>query len=150
MQGLVADADFCTPNLTELCLLCSVDAKQTLSMVEDEDFFGVLKSLCQKLLDNGCKAVVVTGIRRGKNVYNYLLDNTQEFKTCSPSFKANMSGAGDIFCSILTAEVMSGKTLAQAVQLADEFLTGAIMETTKGKFDTKHGINFEKHLRNLT
>lgn len=150
MKGLIANADFCTPNLTELCLLCGVDAKQVLDSIEQGDFFDLLKGLCQKILDTGCKAVVVTGIRRGKNVYNYLLEDKQEFKTCSPSFKANMSGAGDIFCSILTAEVMTGKTLLQAVEVADEFLTNAIMDTTKGKFDTKHGINFEKHLRDLT
>lgn len=150
MRNLIGRANFCTPNLTELCLLCGENPQQVLSKIEEENFFEYLQQLCKKIFDLGCPAVVVTGIRRKNQVHNYVLTLRDEFITSSPSFKANMSGAGDIFCSILTAEVMTGKTLVQAVEVADEFLTKAIMDTTKGKYDTKHGINFEKHLRELT
>lgn len=149
MKNLISMADFCTPNLTELCLLLGVEPQKFLDKTNDEDFFEQINELCKKLVDWGCKAVVVTGIRQKQSVCNYVYCNDTRHVTTSPSFKVNMSGAGDIFCSILTAELMTGKGLVDAVKLADDFLTKAILDTTKVFHDTKHGINFEKYLREL-
>lgn len=149
MKNLIAVSDICTPNLTELCLLRGVDADEALKKTERKDFFDWLKEQCKILQSWGCKAVVVTGIRQKDSVCNFVCSREGDFVTTSPSFKVNMSGAGDILCSIITSEVMLGKSLFDAVNLADKFLTKAILDTTKGKYDTKHGINFGKYLKDL-
>ena len=149
MNELISVADFCTPNLTELCLLNDVNPMQALEKRSTDELFSLVKTLGKKLLQSGCKAVVVTGIRHDDSVSNFVCSKECEVVTSSPSYKVNMSGSGDIFCTILTAEVLSGKTLEKAVSIADKFLTQAIRDTARGEFDNKHGLNFEKYLRNL-
>ncbi len=149
MRRLVCMADFCTPNLTELCLLTGLNPLEANKKAQDDSLLDWLKKACASLMADGCGAVAVTGLRTKNTVKNFLMTTKETFVTESPSFNVNMSGAGDIFCSILTAKVLQGESLVDALLVADDFLTKSILDATKNGCDSRHGVNFEKYLRDL-
>lgn len=149
MRRLVSMADICTPNLTELCLLTGVNPHEAVEKTDGEDLFDRIKAACATLMADGCGAVAVTGIRTENSVKNFLMTSKGVTVTESPSYHVNMSGAGDIFSSILTAKVLLGESPESAVAAADGFLTRAISDTAKNNGDAKHGVNFEKYLKDL-
>lgn len=149
MRRLVRMADFCTPNLTELCLLTGINPREAVEKTDGENLSNLLKTACAALMADGCGAVAVTGIRTENSVKNFLMTSKGVTVTESPSYHVNMSGAGDIFSSILTAKVLLGESLESAVAAADDFLTRAISDTAKNNGDAKHGVNFEKYLKDL-
>ena len=149
MRRLVSMADICTPNLTELCLLTGVNPHEAVEKTDGEDLSYRIKAACAALMADGCGAVAVTGIRTENSVKNFLMTSKGVTVTESPSYHVNMSGAGDIFSSILTAKVLLGESPESAVAAADGFLTRAISDTAKNNGDAKHGVNFEKYLKDL-
>lgn len=149
MSLLVDTCDVATPNLTELCLLCQKNYDQVVAKHADADYFDFLYGLCRTVIDKGCKNLVVTGVKYGKNICNIIADKNGYKITKSPYYGVNLSGAGDILTTIVTAKVLNGKSVFAAAKYADSFLTKCIKDTVKHDIDRNHGINFEKYLKTL-
>ncbi len=149
MRRLISCADIITPNLTEFCLISGLDFDKVCKKQNDTDFFEFLHKECQAVFKLGCKRIVVSGIKQNNSILNFIDDKKNYFITKSPYFGVNISGAGDILASIITAKSVKGISLKRAVLLADKFLTKAISNTVKKKFDPNFGIDFEKYLYKL-
>jgi pyridoxine kinase len=67
----------------------------------------------------------------------------------APKIKGYYHGTGDVFGSALTASIINGKTLAQAIKTAVEFTSKSIERTYNAKTDIRYGVNFEEGLQDL-
>ncbi len=143
MRRLISVADIITPNLTEFCLLSGMDYQTLCQKQEEKDFFDFLHKACDTLFKMGCKNIVISGIKQNNSIFNFVDDANKYFITKSSYFGVNISGAGDILASIITAKIVQGISLKNAVKKADKFLTRAISLTAKREFDANYGMDFE-------
>lgn len=140
MKKLVAKASLITPNYTEACLLTGTPYN-TAVPTDDE-----LDTLCEKLLQLGPKAVVITSvpcaegkIRIASMEKNSLFPESylvtkQPFATC---------GTGDVFASTLVGYLLNGQDLTRCVQEAADFLSFVIDTTLKAGTDPHQGVVLE-------
>lgn len=124
MRRLVAKADITCPNFTEFCVLCGADfaAMETLSYQEKLAF------LDEKVPTLGVPRVVVTGIRGGDTVCNYVYDNGMVTLHTHPFHHFGVCGTGDMFSNIMLTRVLYGQDLDTAVQTAGEWIA-SVTET---------------------
>lgn len=145
MKEYCSYADIITPNITEACLL--TNTPYTTSY--DESF---IKDLLIKLIQLGCKKVVITGVslKEGMNgAYGYdSIDNTYHsyFNEAEP---VNSHGTGDIWASVLTGALVNNKSLDESIQLACDFVKESIRLTLKEENHNSYGVNFEEALHLL-
>ncbi|GAB2025935.1 pyridoxamine kinase [Lactovum odontotermitis] len=140
MKEVVPVADVLIPNITEACLLTDTAYQENLT----EDFIEDLASTLQNM---GARNIVFTGVsfssgRIGAAVVNENGDIQYAMAEKQPD---SYHGTGDIFGSVLTAELSNGKTLLESAQAACDFVVAAIKETSP-EADKKYGVNFEAAL----
>ena len=145
MKELLPLADIITPNITEACLLTGTpwkDGKWTLQE---------LPGLCEKLALDGSTgaSIVITGIRQGDSLVNFLWDDGVYTTVATPIAGASRPGTGDIFASILAADAVRGKTLLTSVQKAANFVGLCIAGSEKAGTPVQEGVVFEKYLATL-
>ena len=138
MRELLPYAEVLIPNMTEAMLLAGVpyiDGPYT------PEFIASLIAKLQKL---GAKNVVLTGVfYKQSELGAAVSEKDGEVETYfSRKIEGSYHGTGDIFGSVLTAELMNGKTLLEAVASAVNFVVDAINATDKNA-DKKYGVNFE-------
>lgn len=147
---LVGLADVITPNLTELCILAQRSYKEILLNEKSDDFFKMIAESASALLNDRLRTVIVTGVKKNNCVCNVIVSNdgfkVTQTELCGGSF----SGTGDIFASIVCAEITKGMSVSYAVELASKFIEKSIKDTLKYESDRNDGINFEKYLRMIT
>ena len=143
LKKLVSVADVITPNVTEACFLTNT------KYVGDSISETQCKYLTERLTEMGAKSVVVTGIRRDESVLNYVCQNNAcdiyEVHRVNRIF----SGTGDLFASVLTAMLVKGKSLSEAVIIAGDFICKATQYTLSISKDYFEGIVFEPFLSEL-
>lgn len=143
LKLLVSVADVITPNVTEACFL--TDTQYVGDDISDEKCFEISR----KLEELGAKSVVVTGIRRGDSVLNFVsqsgVSDTYEVHRVNHIF----SGTGDLFASVLMAMLIKGKSLSQAVVIAGEFVCKTTQHTLDISKNSFEGIVFEPFLSEL-
>jgi pyridoxine kinase len=136
VKALADKADIITPNVTELSFLTG---KACGSMDE-------IEKQCRSFTD---KTVIVTGIEEDGMLSNAVYSGG-EFKTVSvKKTGGSFSGTGDIFSAFVLSEIISGKSVFEAVKSAADFIERAICETLKEEPEQPyhpHGIAFEKLL----
>ena len=121
MKELLPLADIITPNITEACLLTGTPWKDgEWTMQELSGLCDRLASLCLK--DSVSASIVITGIRQGDFLVNFLWDDGVYTTVASPIAGASRPGTGDIFASILAADAVRGETLLSSVQKAANFV----------------------------
>ena len=146
MGSLVKKADMITPNLTELCILSNKD-HDMISRLPIRERIKAIKEMANRLIQQGCRAVVVTGIINGKYVYNYLFSENEELVIRSRYYKASFSGTGDLFASALFAKLLCGFGSGSALKTASEFIENSVADTiTCQSFDPNDGVEFEKNI----
>ena len=105
------------------------------------------------LLACGPKSVVVTSGREretGRHVVWGFDGGTGEYFTVPYRFiKAHFPGTGDIFTSLLTGQLLDGRSLPQAVQKAVDLLERLIF-MERDVAERNNGIRIEKYLSVLT
>lgn len=139
--NLVKVSDIITPNLTEACIL--LGETLTTKKISQEKAIKMLYSL--KAL--GPKTVIIKGITlENGQIYNFVFENNKIYKIAYKLIKQNYPGTGDIFTSIVTAEVVNGKNIKNAVYKATNFLQKVVSETYESGSDFKNGVEFEKYL----
>lgn len=160
MKDLLPLADIITPNITEACLLTSTPWK------DGEWTMQELSGLCERLADicqqesvtsgeastgttaNGA-SIVITGIRQGDSLVNFLWDDGVYTTVSTPIAGASRPGTGDIFASILAADAVRGETLLSSVQKAANFVGLCIAGSEKAGTPVQEGVVFEKYLAAL-
>ena len=160
MKGLLPLADIITPNITEACLLTGTPWK------DGEWTMQELSGLCERLADicqqesvtsgeastgttaNGA-SIVITGIRQGDSLVNFLWDDGVYTTVSTPIAGASRPGTGDIFASILAADAVRGETLLTSVQKAANLVGLCIAGSEKAGTAVQEGVVFEKYLAAL-
>ncbi len=171
MRELLLLADIITPNITEACLLTDTPWK------EGEWTMNKLSELCQKLAElcrmdptlslsgsshdastsvidtsrtvSDSTSIVITGIRQGDSLVNFLWDDGVYTTVSTPIAGASRPGTGDIFASILAADAVRGETLLSSVQKAANFVGLCIAGSEKAGTPVQEGVVFEKYLAAL-
>ena len=160
MKALLPLADIITPNITEACLLTGTPWK------DGEWTMQELSGLCERLADicqqesvtsgeasTGTTAIgasiVITGIRQGDSLVNFLWDDGVYTTVSTPIAGASRPGTGDIFASILAADAVRGETLLSSVQKAANFVGLCIAGSEKAGTPVQEGVVFEKYLAAL-
>ncbi len=159
MKELLPLADIITPNITEACLLTGTPWK------DGEWTLQELSGLCERLADicqqksvssseasvgtvSGA-SIVITGIRQGDSLVNFLWDDGVYTTVATPIAGASRPGTGDIFASILAADAVRGETLLTSVQKAANFVGLCIAGSEKAGTPVQEGVVFEKYLAAL-
>lgn len=159
MKELLPLADIITPNITEACLLTGTPWK------DGEWTMQELSGLCERLADIcqqesvssgeasvgtvSSASIVITGIRQGDSLVNFLWDDGVYTTVASPIAGASRPGTGDIFASILAADAVRGETLLSSVQKAANFVGLCIAGSEKAGTPVQEGVVFEKYLAAL-
>ena len=148
MKALLPLADIITPNITEACLLTGTPWKDgEWTMQELSGLCEKLASLCLK--DSVSASIVITGIRQGNSLVNFLWDDGVYTTVSTPIAGASRPGTGDIFASILAADAVRGETLLTSVQKAANFVGLCIAGSEKAGTPVQEGVVFEKYLAAL-
>ena len=149
-MGALADgADVLMPTLTEASILTGRDYPgQNLDDAEVTDWLDALLKL-------GAKNVVLKGIDRGDGfLRNYVAsaetgaERKQEH--AHEKLPYMIHGTGDAFASALCGAVMAGRPLAEAANIAGEFVRHAMESTQYQPNHEERGVSFELNLDELT
>lgn len=141
MKDLVPLADIITPNITEACILSDTLYSENIS---DEN--SLLK-IAQKLHSTGCKNIIITGINDGKNICNFVCENSG--KHCllkNENVGQQRAGTGDVFASIIAADAVNGTDLITSVKKAADFVSRAIKLSDDMNIPPQEGVCFEEIL----
>lgn len=144
MKELTKKADIITPNLTELCILSGVEYREDLS-------FEKMEMLCRSLSDTLKKdaKMVVTGIKRGMYLCNYVFENDKGTIIRKKSAGDTRCGTGDVFASIIAADAVRGVEFTKSVKKAADFICECIKESDQYGIPKTDGVCFEKVLHRL-
>jgi pyridoxine kinase len=143
MAKLCASADIIIPNITEACFMVDETYK---AGPYDKPY---IENLLKKLAALGPKQVVLTGIhfddvKLGAAVYN-AAGGTTEY-VFAPRIEGYVHGTGDVFGSALLSALLSGFTLAEAAQIACDYVCESIRITIALDQERRYGVAFEKAL----
>lgn len=148
MKKLVALADYATPNLTEACMLLNLPYDQVVAEQNNAGYLGHCGKLLQGFLaTTGCKNAVVTGIVVGNLIGNVVLQGQATKYVTTDRNERNFSGTGDLFSSIVLAELLEGYDLFQATQASAEFISRSAKNTLCK--DVRFGVEFAPLLHTL-
>lgn len=144
---LARAADLITPNKTEMYLLLNQPYHpEPLTHAE-------AKSCLLRLSELGPRQVIVTGIELADMTVNnigYDRETGAFWRVKCSYVPQNYPGTGDAFASIVVGSILSGDSLAIAMERATRFLELAIRVTYSYGTDPREGILLEKNLSWLT
>ena len=139
MRELCREADYILPNLTEACYLAGVPYPQNGATLDAESLLYKLQALCPR--------PIVTGITERQSISVVFAGKTgtaQKYK--HENVNGFFCGAGDVFASAFVGCLARGKTDEEAVRLASDFTTAAIVRSATEVPDKRYGLNFEAEI----
>ena len=143
MKGLLAYADVLTPNLTEACILTDTVYRTNMSNEE-------LTEICEKLSHMGPKKIVISGLEREGRLINFVYEaGSVPMEVAGPKIGPCRAGTGDVFSSVIAADVVNGAGLVDAVKHGADFIAKVLDYTTKLEVPVTDGICFEQYLSEL-
>lgn len=143
MKDLAAHADLLTPNLTEACILTETPYQEHFSRKELTGIIQRLAVLCPGRL-------VITGVNAGSYLCNIVYEPEGEIAWIKRKrIAAERCGTGDVFSSILAANMVKGTSLTKAVEQASDFVKLCLSETEKCQLGKNEGVCFEPLLGRL-
>lgn len=143
---LASLADIITPNLSELCILTRTSYFQLTADRDSENYLGSIAENARRLIKGNLKTVIVTGVRTGNTICNVIVNENGFTSVKSEMCAGSYSGTGDIFSSVVCAEVTKGMSVDYAVGMACRLIEKALHDTLREGTDRNDGINFEKYL----
>jgi pyridoxine kinase len=145
MKRLISHADIVMPNLTEAAFLAGW--QHPILEAEKADIIEIAERISQL----GPQKIIITGAIKQNIVTNHVFDFSRglQFETSSGYNHKTYSGAGDVFASIICGSILNGESLQTAVIKASEFVEKAVNYTSSIDTNEKHGIMFEKFLKEL-
>ena len=137
MRELCKQAHYILPNVTEACLLSKLPYPLTEETAQNA--FELLKDLCPRPIITGITSKDSIGVcyenSDGKpEIYKH--ENVEGF----------FCGAGDVLTSAFVGALARGKSEKDAIRLASDFTTAAIIRSAKEVPDKRFGLPFEKEL----
>jgi pyridoxine kinase len=148
MRKLCAKADVIVPNLTEAALLTDASYREgPFARKEAEDILRALAAI-------GPKKAVLTGVTyaddpEGIGAASYDAETGAFAYSGEKRIEPMYHGTGDVFASVLTAALVSGKSLADSCTAAVRFTVDAISRTKAAGTDNRYGVDFESGLPEL-
>lgn len=139
MQDLCAQADIILPNVTEAVMFAGMDYRETLDEGYVRDILETLQHPC----------VVLTGVGYAAGetgVAIYSCGRLEHYH--HPRVGKSFHGTGDMFAACFTGALMQGKTLAESVKIAGDFVCRAIENTCAAPAHW-YGVKFETALPDL-
>jgi len=146
MRELVEKADLITPNITEASILLGKSYESV--PVKPEGF----KSWLEELSGGGKRSVVITGVhpthcRIGQVYFDR---KSGDFGFIERDFiSKSFPGTGELFASVTVGALMHGKPLADAVDLAAEFVRECCEMSFNDGTPPIEGVRFESLLYKL-
>lgn len=144
MKKLIKYADVMTPNLTEACRLLDIPYPER--ALSNEELENIAKELCTK----GPSRVVITGLQHNGNIQNFIYETGKPYTIIeAKKIGEDRSGTGDVFSSIVAANIVKGVDIVTAVKKAVDFISKTIDYTVKIGTPAYDGICFEEYLTEL-
>jgi len=143
MRRLCQKADLIVPNMTEAALLLNEPYREG---PYTKDFIA---DTLKKLASLGSKLVVLTGVHLTNaelGAAAYDSDTSKIDYSSAGRVPGFYHGTGDIFGSTLLAGLLNGYDLANAMEIAVDFVAESIRRTYVAGTDTRYGVNFEAGL----
>jgi len=141
MRELVRESDIIMPNITEACFLLDIPYKE--APTRDE-----INSMLKDLAAMGPDTVIITGVsyEEGKlGAVAYTKADSKITEYFATRMEKSYHGTGDIFSSVLIANLLDGKTLYDSLADACEFIVECIKETMPDESHV-YGVKFEQVL----
>lgn len=141
MKELVSFGDVVTPNLTEACILTGRKFRPEGWKRRE------LLEMAEEIMGLGPDTVVITGVKEGRYLTNVILE-----KTACAHFVRNLRagnerpGTGDVFSSIVAAEIVKEVSVTEAVKKAAFFVKKCIIKSDELKVPRENGVCFEELL----
>lgn len=143
MRALCGRADVLTPNVTEACLLTGT----AYSPVQDA---AQTRRLLERLLELGCRAAVLTGLRvDGDMAVAALQRDGTETLVRTSYIPEVFHGTGDLFASTCAGALVQGAPLERAVRLAADYVALTLRRTVQAPDRRWYGVNFQETLPEL-
>lgn len=143
MRALCGRADVLTPNVTEACLL----TETAYSPVQDA---AQTRRLLERLLELGCRAAVLTGLRVDGDMAVAALQRDGTGTLVRTSYIPEVfHGTGDLFASTCAGALVQGAPLERAVRLAADYVALTLRRTVQAPDRRWYGVNFQETLPEL-
>ena len=146
ISSLAKTANVITPNLTELCILCGINYNEIISRSAEEQYINIIAEYASRLLSDTMSAVIVTGVVISDDIYTVTVKKDGVSTEKSKRFGGSYSGTGDIFAGVVCAQLVNGKKVTDAVELAVRFLEKSIADAYRERNERNGGVNFQKYL----
>ena len=144
MLKLCKQADIIVPNITEAVL-----------MLGQEYSFGpytkeYIEELVSRLYQKTKAKIVLTGVFfDDKKLGAVCFDGEKYNYIMSEKIDAIFHGTGDVFASVLTASLVTGRSLLSATEIAVKFTCDCISATLESEPERRYGVNFETEIPKL-
>lgn len=141
MKGIVSEADLILPNLTEAAFLLGREYKESYTREE-------IREIAEALAAMGPAEVMITGVsyeegKIGAASYNKETGEMKEYLT--EKISKSYHGTGDVFSSVVVANLVNGMSLEDTMKDACEFVVKAITKTLPEETHN-YGVCFEQVL----
>lgn len=142
MKKLCFSADIILPNITEAALLTDMEYRETYdSSYTDE--------LTDKLLKNGAKTIVFTGISYKPETTGVLIvENGKQSYYEHRKIAGGCHGTGDVYASAFVGALENDFSAFDAAKIAADFTVECI-EKTQGDASHWYGVKFETAIPSL-
>lgn len=142
MKKLCFSADIILPNITEAALLTDMEYRETYdSSYTDE--------LTDKLLKNGAKTIVFTGISyRPETTGVLIVENGKQSYYEHRKIAGGCHGTGDVYASAFVGALENDFSAFDAAKIAADFTVECI-EKTQGDASHWYGVKFETAIPSL-
>jgi pyridoxine kinase len=140
MKGLCAKADIICPNMTEASFLLDIPYQ-----TEYDEVY--VRDVLRQLTDLGAKKAVLTGISLAKGklgAYAYDSETDTFLSYFNDEEAEHFHGTGDIWASTLCGGLVNGKSFAEAIAIACDFVKECIHVTLQEENHNTYGVNFEQ------
>ena len=142
MKGLCAKADYVVPNITESCFLTGVEYKTEYDRTYVDE-------LIKKLVQIGCKNIILTGISYREGKTGIVVFQNGEYSYYEHDLLPNSChGTGDIYASAFVGALVRGKTAYESAKIAGDYAVECI-KATAGDSSHWYGAKFEPVLGKL-
>ncbi|MDY5576953.1 MAG: pyridoxamine kinase [Lachnospiraceae bacterium] len=143
MKKLIEHADIITPNVTEACILTDTQYRDRFSEKE-------LYCMAEQLVSAGAGHVVISGVDMGYDIGNVIASHELKPKMiCHKKTGDFRSGTGDVYASIIAADMVNGINFEDSVRKAGDFVKEAITATERLEIPKTDGLAFEEVLYKL-
>ena len=143
MAELASEADILTPNLTEAAIILGEPIGDEWAGVNISD--EEAKRIVYALLDRGAKNVILKGIQRGDGIIRNFAagENFDFFEVNNEILPYMLHGTGDLYCSVLLAAIMAGRSVEDAVAFAGDLTHDAMLVSAEQPSFRERGVSFE-------